>query len=260
MVIRRIREHVAGHNWFAVAIDLAIVVLGVIIATQVNNWNQARIETGQSRSYRERLIGELDFNARQYRHQISYYRQVRGHGLAALAALDGTKTLPARDFLVATYQFTQVDTGPPKSYIYDEMVSAGMVDRLGDHRIEETASDYYLTIAANYQVHNGVFPYRNLIREVMPYPLQDMIRRQCGDVFVYYRRRIVGVRLPEACDIAIDPAKAESAAQSIRAAPRLKLELTRYVAATDEKLALLDLSLQMTEDLQRELIEAARHD
>ena len=31
MVIRRIREHVATQNWFAVAIDLVIVVLGVFL-------------------------------------------------------------------------------------------------------------------------------------------------------------------------------------------------------------------------------------
>lgn len=258
MVIRRIREHVSAHNWFAVSIDLAIVVLGVLIATQVSNWNEARIETEQSHSYRQRLIGELDFNARQYRHQIAYYRQVRSHGLAALAVVQGTRTLPARDFLVAAYQFSQVDTGPPKSYIYDEMVSAGMVDRLGDNETEEVASDYYLTIAANYQVHNVVFPYRTIIREIMPYPMQEIIRRECGDVFVYYRGRIIGVRLREDCDVAIDPAKAEMAARSIRAVPRLGLELTRYLAATDEKLALLDLSLEMTEDLHGKLVEAAR--
>lgn len=78
MVIRRIREHVAAQNWFAVAIDLAIVVVGVFLGTQANNWNAARIEAEQGRSYRARLIDELDFNARQYRVQIAYYRHVRG--------------------------------------------------------------------------------------------------------------------------------------------------------------------------------------
>ncbi len=260
MVIRSIREHATAHNWFAVAIDLVIVVVGVLIATQVNNWNQARIETEQSRSYRERLIGELDFNARQYRHQIAYYRQVRGHGLAALAALDGTKPLPARDFLVSAYQFTQVDTGPPKSYIYDEMVSAGMVERLGDDAIEQAASDYYLTIKANYEVHNAVFPYRSIIREIIPHSIQDAIRRQCGDIFVYYRKRIIGIRLPDRCDAAFDPAEAERAVKSIRAIPRLKLELTRYLASTDEKLALLGMNLRQSDDLQRQLIKVARLD
>ena len=260
MVVRRIREHVAAHNWFAVAIDLAIVVVGVLIATQVSNWNETRIETEQSRSYRERLIGELDFNARQYRHQITYFRDVRGHGLAALAMLEGEAAPPARDFLVAAYQFTQVDTGPPKSYIYDEMVSAGMVERLGNDAIEEGASDYYLTIAANYEVHKALFPYRTMIREIMPYPMQEAIRTQCGDIFVYHRDRIIGVRLPARCDVSFDPAKAELALRSIRAIPRLDLELTRYLAATDEKLGLLEVNLRLTEDLQRKLVEAARRD
>jgi hypothetical protein len=260
MVVRSIREHASAHNWFAVTIDLVIVVLGVLIATQVNNWNQARIETEQSRSYRARLIGEVDFNARQYRNQISYYRQVRDHGLEALAALEGRTAPPARDFLISAYQVSQVDTGPPKSYIYDEMVSAGMVERLGDDAIEQGASDYYLTIAANHQVHNAVFPYRTIIREIMPYPIQAAIRRQCGDLPIYLQGRVIGIRLPERCDVAIDSAKAEAAVRSIRAVPRLELELTRYLAATDEKLVLLGVNLQLTEDLQRKLVEVPRRD
>ena len=47
MVIRRIREHVTTHNWFAVAIDLAIVVAGVFLGTQVSNWNESRLETAR---------------------------------------------------------------------------------------------------------------------------------------------------------------------------------------------------------------------
>jgi len=42
MVIRRIRDHVADQNWFAVAVDLGIVVAGVFLGTQVSNWNASR--------------------------------------------------------------------------------------------------------------------------------------------------------------------------------------------------------------------------
>ena len=44
MVVRRIREHVATHNWFAVSVDLLIVVAGVFLGIQASNWNEARIE------------------------------------------------------------------------------------------------------------------------------------------------------------------------------------------------------------------------
>ena len=67
MVIRRIREHVTAHNWFAVAIDLGIVVLGIVIGTQVNNWNTNRIDRAKAVDLREGLVSELRFTQRQYR-------------------------------------------------------------------------------------------------------------------------------------------------------------------------------------------------
>src|SRR5688500_5613863 len=104
MVVRRIREHVTTHNWFAVAIDLAIVVLGVLIATQVSNWNEERIDRERAQDYRARLIDELDFNARQYAVQTAYYRRARDDGLKALAALNGSRPLSDREFVIAAYQ------------------------------------------------------------------------------------------------------------------------------------------------------------
>ena len=80
MVIRRIREHVATHDWFAVAVDVGIVVLGVFLGTQVSNWNEARLEDRTARDFRQRVIDELAFDDRQYRAQIDYYRRARDYG------------------------------------------------------------------------------------------------------------------------------------------------------------------------------------
>ena len=148
-VIRRIREHVAAQNWFAVAIDLAIVVLGVLIATQVSNWNDDRLEQRRGESYRARLVGELDFNIRQHRAQEAYYTTTLKHGEAALAALRSADIADPAQFLIDAYQLTQVDLAPAKSYIYNEMIAAGLVDRIGDERVQEAASDYYVQVAAN---------------------------------------------------------------------------------------------------------------
>src|SRR6476659_2656522 len=116
-MIRRIREHVAGHNWFAVAIDLAIVVVGVFLGTQVSNWNQARIDRERAASYRERLVDELMFNGRQFRQQIAYYETAKRHGLAALTALEHGRESGGEEFVVDAYQATQIDLSPPKRFI-----------------------------------------------------------------------------------------------------------------------------------------------
>ena len=132
MVVRRFREHVADHNWFAVAVDVGIVVLGVFLGTQVSNWNEERLDDRRAAEYRRRLISELDFDARQYALQDAYYRQAKDYGLQALADLDGSEPLTDRDFVIAAYQLTQTNSTRAKTGVYAEMATNGLTDRLGD--------------------------------------------------------------------------------------------------------------------------------
>jgi hypothetical protein len=255
MILRRIREHVATHNWFAVGLDLVIVVAGVFLGMQVNNWNEERIEAQQSRDYRARLISELDFNARQYRQQVAYYRQVKSHGLAMLGALRQPDKPRGADFLVDAYQTTQLDLTPGKRYIYDEMMSAGLVSRLGDFHIQELASDYYLSVTS---IELAVFeapPYRDIIRRAVPYPIQQRIQERCGDRLVTFKGRVIGITLPEKCDLALPPALLAEGVSRVSSQRDLELDLTRYLGALDLKLFLLDFNRELTEQLHRELLE-----
>lgn len=257
MVIRRIREHVAAQNWFAVAIDLAIVVAGVFLGTQVNNWNEQRLETARAESYRARLLDELDFNARQFRSQVDYYAEVRAHGLAALAMLEGREGGTPRDFLIHAYQLSQIDTNAAKSYLYDEMTSAGLVSLLGDEATQATASDYYLTLASNDRTVKEIYPYRTTIRSVMPFAIQKAIRGPCGDRNVLHQGRIVGILLPRLCPAQIAAEDAARAMKAIISTPGIATEMTRYVASIDEKIGVLTLNLELTKQFQGVLRNAA---
>ena len=44
MILRRITEHLKSQNWFAVAIEFVIVVVGVFMGLQVQDWNDQRKE------------------------------------------------------------------------------------------------------------------------------------------------------------------------------------------------------------------------
>lgn len=249
MVVRRFREHVADQNWFAVLIDVGIVVLGVFLGTQVNNWNERRIEGEQARDYRARLIDELDFNAQQFRTQAAYYRQAQDYGRQALAALTGRSSLTDRDFLIAAYQLSQTDTTHAKTYIYDEMTANGLVNRLGDFRMQRMASDYYNGLEASNRILERDYPYRTLIREVMPYDLQKRIRTACGDRPVQYRNRLVGVRVVVPCTVALDNDASADAVRKIRSTPRMMEEMTRYLGSLDEKLDQLEPGVVYTTDV-----------
>jgi hypothetical protein len=255
MVIRRIREHVAAQNWFAVGIDLVIVVAGVFLGMQVINWNQARVENEQARDYRGRLISELDFNARQYTEQAHYYRQVLANGTSALAALED-RSVPAADFLVHAYQLSQMDEAPPKAYIYQEMAASGLVSRLGNEQVQDVASDYYLNIDASTPTMARMSPYRELIRALIPASVQSLVRQRCGDRMVTYKGRIVGLSLVDDCHIALDPALATSAARAIREWPGMHREMTRYVTLTQERIDTIDLNRELTVEFIEQLAKA----
>jgi hypothetical protein len=242
LVIRRIREHVATHNWFAVGVDVVIVVLGVFLGTQVNNWNEDRLEEGRAADYRERLVAELEFNARQYAQQIAYYRRARDYGQQALATLDGSKPLSDRDFVIAAYQLTQTDTTKTKTNVFDEMSDNGLVDRLGDAESQQVASDFYLTTEVAQRSLQSIYPYRTILREVMPYTLQLRIRQECGDRSVYYESRLVGVATVFPCRMGISPDEAAEAARRVKSTPDIHRQMTRYLASIDEILENLSVA------------------
>lgn len=257
MVVRNIREHVAAHNWFAVAVDLAIVVAGVFIANQVSDWNAARAEAEQARSYRERLVEELDFNSLQFATQAAYYRQARAYGRQALASLTGRAAISDRDFLIAAYQLSQTDTTPGKSYIYDEMTANGLVTRLGDAALQQAVSDYHLGLDASNRIVAQDYPYRTLIRSVMPYEIQKRIRDVCGDRDVRLDKRLVGVKVVVPCPVQLDAADAAAAVKSIRDTPRIMAEMTRYIGSLDEKLDQLEPGVGYSRDVRRLLTGSA---
>lgn len=59
MLLRRVIEHVQNQNWTAVTIDFFIVVVGVFVGLQVQEWYEERARRVADSQYMERLHGEV---------------------------------------------------------------------------------------------------------------------------------------------------------------------------------------------------------
>ena len=59
MTLRRLWKHIAAQNWFAVCIDLVVVVVGVFVGIQVANWNEARLENARRAQIVKALIADI---------------------------------------------------------------------------------------------------------------------------------------------------------------------------------------------------------
>ena len=42
MILRRFTKHVIDQNWFAVGLDIIVVVVGIFLGMQVTEWNDDR--------------------------------------------------------------------------------------------------------------------------------------------------------------------------------------------------------------------------
>ena len=51
MLLRSLTKHVKDQNWFAVFLDFLIVVVGILIAFQITNWNEARSDRAAEAEY-----------------------------------------------------------------------------------------------------------------------------------------------------------------------------------------------------------------
>ncbi|MAK62760.1 MAG: hypothetical protein CMK09_17460 [Ponticaulis sp.] len=63
MILRRIAQSIRKQDWFTVVIETLIVVFGVFIGLQVNNWNEARALSHEEREIVLRLLDEANETA-----------------------------------------------------------------------------------------------------------------------------------------------------------------------------------------------------
>jgi len=236
MAIRRIREHAAGHNWFAVAVDLVIVIIGVFIGIQASNWNAGRIERGEVRAYRAQIIQDLRSNEREIAARDHYYRQAREHSLAALAALEkGAANEEA--FLIDTYQASQVWPLRLERSAYDELIASGMAKSFADNGVRQRLSAYYAAMPSFESTALGTTAYREQVRREMKFAVQDRMRERCDDVFTPVAEGLPIASLPERCTLQLPASLISLAAARLKATPELEQDLTRHIGDLDQKIA-----------------------
>ena len=241
MVVRRFRDHVAEHNWFAVAVDFLIVVGGVFVGIQASNWNQARLNRAEGREYRAMLIDDLQTNEHNLALRKRYYGWVRSEGLRTLAALDDPESKLGGQFLVDAYQASQILPWSLERNTYDQIIAAGQIGLLGDANLRDRVSNYYVGSDVTGDNLASIMPYHDIIRRALPYAAQYEIRTDCGEKIGENSRGEPEMTLPVGCTIKLDPALMRKAVDQVHNTPGLALDLNRQLVDLDQKLVSVDV-------------------
>ncbi len=182
MIPRRVYEHVKAHNWFAVAVDLAIVVLGVFLGTQVSMWNEARETRARADVFSARLAEDLRVEAWGYDYLIKYNEDVLANAERTLAALTGEKLTPDEQFLIAAYRATQYKYNDRHRASYDELVSTGAISLIADQKLRETAILVFTTPLLDLISEEAeAVGIQEIFRTTIPAAVQRALLKKCGD-------------------------------------------------------------------------------
>jgi hypothetical protein len=213
--IARLREH----DWLAVGIELAVVVLGILIALQVGDWNQARLDRARAQAYYARIHDDLLADRRHMGTTLAFWGKVSGYGQAAVAHGETGALVDGSEWktLLAYYQASQTMPFVETDSAYAEMRSAGELGLVADQRLRARLAGYYSLsgIGAQSIVHDQDPAYRREVRGMTPWAVQQYIWSHCFRESSYMAQDFVE------CAPSIDAGEAGAIIARYRQAPGL---------------------------------------
>jgi len=246
--------HLKTQNWTGVVLDLAIVIVGVFIGTQVSNWNQERIQKQEAARMLVELRPALQYFTDFFDTAKPYYATTRAYSDTALAGWRRDPAVSDQQFVIAAYQASQIYTLGLNGQNWTAIFGG---DRLRDIDDDELRRGLANLMTLDYDGIEQVSvdtPYRQHVREIIPVEIQDAIRARCSDKPIGTIGEVV--ELPKACDIQLPETTFAEGAAALRAKPELIGELRWHRSAVAGFLANLGSIERQTRRLQQAIDKA----
>jgi hypothetical protein len=143
MIMRRFGKALARQDWAMVALEIVVVVLGIFLGLQVDDWNEQRKERAQDRLYLERLAEDVRSMMDANQPGLdSWPPDAARQSIMALQTcqLDDSSKTAFEWTLIQHQAIARLDI---ERATYDEMVADGAFARLGDAELKRAISRLY---------------------------------------------------------------------------------------------------------------------
>jgi hypothetical protein len=181
MILQRLMAAVRAQNWFAVVLELVIVVLGIVIGFQVTAWNENRIARADETQIIERLHSEIIGLGNSRWDWAEDRLETRAHLLALSQALFGDVSEGAAleisgaecTAIAQSHVFNSPSLALP---VITELESTGDLGLITNRAVRQAITNYLmanawareLDTAINHEVFNLTADYPALFHFVPP--------------------------------------------------------------------------------------------
>ena len=238
MMFRRFLDRLRHQEWFAVLIELLIVIVGVFIGIQVSNWNEDRVTNQKAAVFTARLVQDMREEAWNRQALLEYYEDVKVNAERAVDALEGRKPLSDEALLIAAYRATQYTQNTRRRATFDELTSTGNIGLIRDDALRDLAMRVYTMPVYEDAAREGInSPYRRAFRMTLPIAMQRQIANACGDRIVNvndYKAIVDSLDYP--CKTALAPDEIARGAAKLRASPDLAPLLNLRIADIETRI------------------------
>ncbi len=144
MILRRIIAHFRKQEWTAIGIDFLIVVVGVFLGLQVNNWNEAAADRRAESAYLSQLRGDLQRIQGEVRDQIEF-EQFQGRLVGAVAEMiaNDRSAERGRRIGMGLSQLTMRRTLRTESSTFVDLQSSGNLEIISDPALRADIISYF---------------------------------------------------------------------------------------------------------------------
>ena len=185
-MLRRLIASARRQDWFAVTVELVVVVLGIFIGMQVTSWSEDRKLARQAHEYRESLATDLATDEETMRAHADYFRVIEQYGKLALGHLE--QPVPVTDpeqasrlvtaLMIASSLWEYRHARPT----YEDLKSTGNLPLLGSTALRVRLANYYIAVDSAAVQWDVVTGYRAHVRSIIPAEAQRRVMDTCEHV------------------------------------------------------------------------------
>lgn len=137
MILRRFMKHVTDQNWFAVGLDMLVVVTGIFLGLQVSEWNEGRKDRQEEQAFLQRIYIDQKISLASVEERASDMLKRSQEMKILLDYLEGfDSNVPPQQVLQNSLCLW---FAPPASevqnFAFEELVSSGRLQLLTDSKL-----------------------------------------------------------------------------------------------------------------------------
>lgn len=193
MILRRLAEAIKSQNLFTVFIEVSVLVVGIFIGLQVDDWNQSRKDRVEERVYLEELREDFEVNNTALLESISSLEEI----ITAMTAVLEQSAMDTPDWSIgelndAFSYINQMPTFIPVERAFANLTGSGDLKLIRNRDLKNALAQYFSASKLVQLIQNT--HELELVQTFQPYVIEHM------DFQAVFVQRVKDFPLPPAVE------------------------------------------------------------